>query len=216
MTWKEALQSSRVRGAIAFCVITFLLMFLFMPSYYRDVINPKKGFAMDDPFLNMFTPRDWYLPIFFILYVAVGHTFYAYFRNPAIVLVGVTTYCLVNILRTITMYLVTLEPPAGMILLADPISSALYPSTGFAKDLFFSGHVSTIMIVVFLEKNGLAKILKAVGTIVIAILLAWQRVHYTLDLLAAPVFTYVAFLIVQKYLEIRAGNGDLTSKSKSN
>jgi PAP2 superfamily C-terminal len=216
MTWKEALQSTRVRWAIVFCMITFLLMVLLMPAYYRDIINPKRGFQMDDPLLNFFTPRDWYMPIFFILYVAVGDTFYRYFRNPGIVLLGVTTYCAVNIVRTITMYIITLEPPSGMILLTDPISSALYPSTGFAKDLFFSGHVSTIMIVVLLEKNRLAKALKALGTVIIAVLLAWQRVHYTLDLLAAPVFTYLVFLIVQKYLEIRAENGGLAGNTESN
>ncbi len=187
-----------------------------MPVYYRDIIDPKEGFLFNDPFLNLFTPRDWYIPIFFILYVAVVQTIFSYVKSPSVVLVGVTTYCVVNILRTATMYILTLEPPSGMILLADPISSALYPSTGFAKDLFFSGHVSTIMIVVLIEKNRLAKALKILGTVIIGVLLAWQHVHYTLDLIAAPVFTYGVFLIVRKYFEIRVENDDLAESSKSN
>ncbi|CAN5246139.1 hypothetical protein BH09BAC3_BH09BAC3_35450 [soil metagenome] len=216
MTWKEAFLNARVRWAIIFCAVTFLLMFLYMPAYYRDVINPRKGILMNDPFLNLFTPRDWYLIIFFILYVAVGHTLFIYRNNPIVFITGVTTYCLVNILRTISMYLLTLEPPTGMILLRDPISSALYPETGFAKDLFFSGHVSTIMVVTLLDSNPISKGLKITGTVIIGVLLAWQRVHYTIDLLAAPAATYAAFLIVRKYFEIRAQNGDLSENTKTN
>ena len=213
MTWKEAFQNTRVRWAIIFCAVTFLLMFLYMPEYYRDVINPRKGILLNDPLLNMFTPRDWYIIIFFILYVAVAHTLFIY-RNDAVVFItGVTVYCAVNIVRTITMYALTLEPPAGMILLRDPISSALYPETGFAKDLFFSGHVSTIMVVTLLDTNPVSKALKVAGTVIIAVLLAWQHVHYTIDLLAAPVITYVVFLIVKKYFEISAENGDLSKNT---
>ncbi len=216
MTWKTALQSTRVRWAIAFCAITFLMMFLFMPIYYRDVIGPKEGILMNDLFLNFFTPRNWSLPVFVILYVAVIQAFIFYYNDAITVITAVTIYCGVNILRTVTMFALTLEPPTGMILLQDPISSALYPDTGFAKDLFFSGHVSTIMIVVLIEKNRLAKVLKIVGTLIIGVLLAWQHVHYTLDLVVAPLVTYGVFLIIRKYLEIGAENGDLAENTQTN
>ena len=91
---------------------------------------------------------------------------------------------------------------AGMILLADPISSIAYPDRGFAKDLFFSGHVSTMMVLVLIEKNRLAKILKITGTVIMGFLLAWQHVHYTIDLLAAPVITYGTFLLVKAALKL--------------
>ena len=101
----------------------------------------------------------------------------------------------------LTMYSVTLEPPAGMILLADPISSVLYPDNGFAKDLFFSGHVSTMVILVLLENNRIAKILKITGAAIVGVFLAWQHVHYTIDLLAAPFVTYWVFRKIQMSLE---------------
>ena len=107
------------------------------------------------------------------------------------------------------MYVVTLEPPVGMILLADPISSIAYPDRGFAKDLFFSGHVSTMMVLVLIEKNRLAKILKITGTVIMGFLLAWQHVHYTIDLLAAPVITYGIFLVIKAALKL----GDEASPS---
>ncbi|NOT76141.1 MAG: hypothetical protein HOP08_14535 [Cyclobacteriaceae bacterium] len=216
MTWGEELRTSRAKWAITFCAVTFLLMFLLMPVFYRDVITPKKGILLDDVFLNLFVPHNWSLPIFLILYLAVANTILRAVKDPETVILGVTVYCAVNLLRTLTMYLVTLEPPTGMILLVDPISSALYPDSGFAKDLFFSGHVSTIMIVVILEKKRVFKILNALGTVVIAILLAWQHVHYTLDLVAAPLATYGVFLLIRKYYRNGPEVAGTAGNTKSN
>lgn len=198
MTWKEFLQSNRGRWAVAFCLATLCMMVFYMPTYYQDVIGPKKGILLRDPILDLFTPVDWSLPVFIILYLAVAQTLLSSFRSPNVVLTGLTTYCVVNLIRMLTMYLLTLEPPADMILLVDPISIYLvYPDQGFAKDLFFSGHVSTLLILVFIDGNRNSKALKVIGTAMIAVFLAWQHVHYTIDLLAAPVVTYWVFIKVQ-------------------
>ena len=101
------------------------------------------------------------------------------------------------------MYAFTLEPPVGMILLADPISSILYPDSGFAKDLFFSGHISTIMIMVLVEENRIAKISKIIGATLMGVFLAWQHVHYTVDLLAAPIITYWVFGKIRNMLKFQ-------------
>ncbi|MEO6133412.1 MAG: phosphatase PAP2-related protein, partial [Saprospiraceae bacterium] len=63
----------------------------------------------------------------------------------------------------------------------------------FAKDLFFSGHVSTMTLLVLVEKKEWIKWVKAVFTLAIGILLAWQHVHYTIDLVVAPVVTILVF-----------------------
>ena len=100
------------------------------------------------------------------------------------------------------MYLVTLEPPAGMILLVDPIATFLvYPDSGFAKDLFFSGHVSSMVAIVLVENNKKIKDLKIITTVAIGLFLAWQHVHYTLDLIVAPFVTYWVFSIIRAVVE---------------
>lgn len=202
MTWKQALQTTRLRWVIAFCVCTLLIIVFYMPVFYQEIIGPKKGYFLADPVLNFFAPVNWSLTVFIILYLAVVHTVFTSLRKPSVALLGLTTYCVVNLLRIVTMYVITLEPPAGMILLADPISSIAYPDRGFAKDLFFSGHVSTMVVLVLIEKNRLAKILKITGTVIMGFLLAWQRVHYTIDLLAAPVITYGIFLLIKAALKL--------------
>ncbi len=201
MTWKEALNTSRYRWALAFCAATLLWMFLFVPFFYRDILTPKQGLLLDDYVLGFFTPIDLSLYIFIILYAATAQTILSHWNDPEVIIVAATVYVAMNIVRTATMYLLTLEPPTGIILLQDPISSLLYPDTGFAKDLFFSGHISTIMVTVFVERNAVARWLKTMGAAVMAILLAWQHVHYSIDLVVAPVATYAVFLIVRRALK---------------
>lgn len=202
ITWREWLGTRRGRTIIVFCLITLVSMVLFMPLYYRELLGPKVGILLDDPVLNLFTPADWSTAVFFILTVALVQTLVMYSNKPAILFAGIMTYCVVNILRAVTMYAITLEPPADMILLIDPISASLvYPEQAFAKDLFFSGHVSTMMAMVFVERNRLWYLVKLAGTLLMALFLAWQHVHYTVDLLAAPIITYLVYMAVNRYVK---------------
>ncbi|HRI80302.1 MAG TPA: hypothetical protein PLR06_12280 [Cyclobacteriaceae bacterium] len=202
MTWSLVLQSTRHRWAMAFCFGMMLLMVFYMSTFYQTVIQPKPGILLDDPILNVLTPRDWSLTIFIILYVSLIHIIYVSVKSPNTIVIGMTTYCAVNLIRMGTMYLLTLEPPPGMILLVDPIATFLvYPDNGFAKDLFFSGHVSSMMAILLVETNKRIKMVKIIGTIAVGIFLAWQHVHYTLDLIVAPFVTYGVFTVVRKVIE---------------
>lgn len=202
ITWREWLSARRGRTIIVFCLLTLVSMVLFMPLYYRELLGPKVGILLDDPVLNLFTPADWSTAVFFILTVALVQTLVMYSNKPAILFAGIMTYCVVNILRAFTMYAITLEPPADMILLIDPISASLvYPEQAFAKDLFFSGHVSTMMAMVFVERNRVWYLVKLAGTLLMALFLAWQHVHYTVDLVAAPIITYLVYMAVNRYVK---------------
>lgn len=201
ITWQEWLKTARGRGIILFCLVILVSMVLFMPVYYRELLGPKVGILLDDAVLNFFKPVDWSNAVFFILTVALVQTIIQYANKPAVLFAGIMTYCVVNVLRAFTMLAVTLEPPPDMILLIDPISASLvYPEQAFAKDLFFSGHVSTMMATIFVERNRVWYLLKTVGTALMALFLAWQHVHYTIDLVAAPIITYLVYLGVNRYI----------------
>lgn len=201
LTWRECVGSNRGRLAIVFSMAVILSMVLFMPYYYQEIIGPKVGILLNDPVLNLFTPIDWSNAVFFILTAALIQTMVMYSGNAEVFLTGVTSFCVVNILRTISMYIITLEPPADMILLIDPISASLvYPEKAFAKDLFFSGHVSSMMILVYIERNRVWYLVKIVATVLMALFLAWQHVHYSVDLIAAPFATYLVFLGVRRFV----------------
>ena len=211
MTWSYVIKSTRYRWAIAFCAGMISLMVLYMPTYYEEIIQTKPGIILNDLILNAFIPRNWSITIFIILYASLVHIIYVSVKNPNAIVVGMTTYCAVNLIRMGTMYTLTLEPPPGMILLVDPIATWLvYPDSGFAKDLFFSGHVSSMMAIVLVESNKRIKILKIVATVVVGVLLAWQHVHYTLDLVVAPFVTYAVFTIVRRLVERPGETNGLT------
>jgi hypothetical protein len=213
MTWKDALATQRCRWALLFSFAVLLMMVLYMPTFYQEIIGPKKGYYLDDPFLKLFKPMDWSLLIFAVLYVSVIQTLATAFRKPQVMLIGLTTYCAISVIRMGTMYMLTLEPPISMILLIDPVTASLvYPDTSFAKDLFFSGHVSTMMVFVLVEENKTARFLKIIGTSLVALLLAWQQVHYTLDLVAAPFVTVAVYALVRKILSL---SGSEVTQSKT-
>jgi PAP2 superfamily C-terminal len=160
---------------------------------------------MHDVVLGLFTPVNWSILIFSIIYLSIAQTFLSITRYPLEILLGLSTYLAVNLLRIVSMYLLTFEPPADMILLVDPVTSHFYPDGGFAKDLFFSGHVSTMTLMIILEKNRLMKRMKIVLTLVVALLLIWQHVHFTLDILVAPFVTYAVFHSLKWFLKSSPG-----------
>ena len=201
MTWRELIVSTRGRWAILLCIATVTMMVVYMPIYYLEVIGPKPGILLSDPVLNFFTPVDWSTAVFLILTIALIQTLISYSGSATIFTAAMMTFSVVNILRMFTMYAITLEPPADMILLIDPISALLvYPDRGFAKDLFFSGHVSSMVIMVLVERNRFWYLAKIGGTGLMALFLAWQHVHYAVDIIAAPIVTYLVFLGVKRYL----------------
>lgn len=202
MTWQDVIGTWRGRVAIIFCVATLGMIVFYMPHFYHDILTPKPGIRLEDPVLKMFTPRDWSLVVFFILYASIIQTLVMGYKQPEIVLVGLTAYSVVNIVRLFTMYGLTLEPPTDMILLLDPISSIAYPDKGFAKDLFFSGHVSTVFVLVLVEPNAIARYIKLAGTLTMAVLLAWQHVHYSIDLIAAFLVAWGAFILTRRMLPL--------------
>ncbi|HJW28176.1 MAG TPA: phosphatase PAP2-related protein [Saprospiraceae bacterium] len=200
-TWRELWRHRRARWYVAFCLVSLLMVIFYLPYYYGEVIEPKPGILWNDAVLDLFAPVNWSVFIFSIIYLSILLTVISIANKPGLLLVGATTYFLVSILRMVSMYVLTLEPPAGMVLLIDPITSNFYPDHGFAKDLFFSGHVSTMMLLVLVEKKRLFRYAKIIGTVVVGLLLAWQHVHYTLDLLVAPVVTFLVFSAVKSGLE---------------
>jgi membrane-associated phospholipid phosphatase len=104
-------------------------------------------------------------------------------------------YVVVNFLRIITLYLFTLETPEGIIPLVDPFLEkvAYGGNAAYTKDLFFSGHTSTLFIISLAEKRLGLRIALILSTILIGILLVWQRVHYTIDVIGALLVTFAVY-----------------------
>jgi hypothetical protein len=67
------------------------------------------------------------------------------------------------------------------------------------KDLFFSGHTATMVFVCFFLPDMRERKIAIGLTIVLVIFLLIQHVHYSLDILAAPLATWMSIRLA-KYL----------------
>jgi hypothetical protein len=192
--WKNALQNKRFLFHFILGLIGLVAFALFLPYFFIEILLPKPGEPWVDPILNFFTPRDWSIEIFVLIYLCslLGLAFNI--TDPKTILLGLQMYVVVSFMRLTSLYLFTLEAPEGIIPLSDPFLTVFaYGQPIYVKDLFFSGHISTLCVFLFIEKRRWLKILIFVSTLSVAILLAWQRVHYTLDMVAAPIVAWSAF-----------------------
>lgn len=192
--WKDAFKNKRFILHFIIGLIGLIAFAMVLPYFFIEILLPKTGKPMIDPILNFLTPRDWSIEIFVLIYLCSVLALVFNATSPKTILLGLQVYVVVNFMRITSLYLFTLEAPEGIIPLSDPFLTVFaYGQPIYVKDLFFSGHISTLCVFLFIEKRKTLKILILVSTVVVAVLLAWQRVHYTLDMMAAPIFTWVVF-----------------------
>jgi membrane-associated phospholipid phosphatase len=100
------------------------------------------------------------------------------------------------LLRIAAMYLMPLEPPPGIIELRDPFVEFFGGGRTLTRDLFFSGHTSTMFLLFLVMPGRRLRIAYACFTVIVGLCVVLQHVHYTVDVFAAPFFAYGAYMIV--------------------
>lgn len=199
VTWKDAFKSTPFKLYLVLNIIALIGFILLLPGYFNNVIQPKPGIQLNDWFMNLFTPMDWSNLIFIIIFGAPALFFIGNFKNPMAILLSLQCYVIVNYLRIASIYVFTLEAPEGLIPLIDPfLAKVAYGGNAvFVKDLFFSGHTSTLAIVYFIEKGKSLKTVLLLLTLVIGLLLIWQHIHYTIDVIGAWVISWLAYKVIR-------------------
>jgi hypothetical protein len=196
-TWAEAIANRTFLAQLIGWLLGLSLFIGILPHFLNDVLAPKPGILLNDFILNSFTPKDCSSVIFVFIIGAPVLFFVTNFLSPIQVLMSIQCYVVVNFTRMATLYLFTLEAPIGTIPLVDPFLElvAYGGNEVFVKDLFFSGHTSTLLIVFLIEKRKVIKLMFLFSTILVAFLLMWQWVHYTIDIIGAIFVTPVVYLI---------------------
>ena len=195
-TWKQALQNRYFAFGLVVSALLLAGLAIFMPYFFSEVIASKPGIPLNDVILNLLKPADWSWVIFTLIYSSTLLTLATNCKKPEVMAQGLATYTIVTWLRMGTIYLFTLEAPKGLIFLMDPFLSLLVYPDNFVKDLFFSGHVSTMTVFILIEPNKLLRWIKIIAALAVAILILAQHVHYTLDVIAAPFFTYGVYRLI--------------------
>ncbi len=200
LTWSEAIKNKSFNSKSLFFVVMTLLVVYFLPHYFHSVIGPKPGILLNDPLHHLLPPQDHSWIIFGLIYCSLLITLQGIWDKPLSVLLGLKCYLIITLLRMMTMFVITLEPPDNIIPLHDPIVDVIaYGGVAFNKDLFFSGHLASLTLFALLEVRTVFKNIIIFNSVIIAGLILVQHVHYTIDLVAAPVFTMVVFYLLKKY-----------------
>jgi len=195
--WANMLSSKNSRNQLILSLVLFFAMGA-INFHFMRMFQLRPGIYLNDPLLSWLHPTDFSTAIFIIEYLTVLIAIIANLSYPGRFVRGLQMYAFVILARTITIYLVPLEPPRDMIHLNDPIANLLlHTSEVFVtKDLFFSGHVAALTIIIFMSENKYVKLLALASTAIVGVLILWQHVHYSVDVIFAPVFSYVAYVIV--------------------
>lgn len=195
--WQIAWSSSEFRKKIIVGGVCLLVIVSLFPLFFEK-IEKRNGFVLQDWFLDQIPAYDVSVPIFIILYSISLLGFIRIYQSPSVAIMGMWCYVLLFLTRMITISLVALNPPTDFIPLVDPASVIFYGSNTITKDLFFSGHTSTLFIAALCFENKIDKIITFAASIAIGLLLLVQRVHYTIDILGAFIFCYAIWYLVKR------------------
>jgi hypothetical protein len=142
-------------------------------------------------------PHNVSVIIFIIIWGMGLLIIYRALYRPQIYILYCWSLIFLFILRLITISIFALNPPVGLIPLADPLTGIFYGQAIITKDLFFSGHMVTVTLTYLCLEKKLDRVLGIISIIAIAVLLVVQHIHYTIDIVAAPVFTYAVYKLVR-------------------
>ncbi len=191
--WREAWAQRPFRIGLLWVFLVGLPVAIGLPFFFGH-IELVPGILLNDPVLRAVGPVNVSWITFAVLYTTVVLSVSWISRRPWLVLRGLHAYVAVLVMRMVTMKAFTLEPPADIIPLVDPVTSIFYPGgVPFLKDLFFSGHTATLALMFCLVHGVPARLLTAVATAAVGTLVLVQHVHWTVDVLAAPFFVWLAW-----------------------
>ncbi|MDR3712604.1 MAG: phosphatase PAP2-related protein [Puia sp.] len=195
--WQSAWQSTRFRIMLLGSLIAITAILLTFPLFFQT-IEKREGIVINDWLLLRLPAYDVSVPIFFIIWCTVLFTLFRCLQNPDRLLILSWAYLFLCLTRMVTISLVTLDPPTHLVLLADPLSNFFYGRKFVTRDLFFSGHTSTLFLMSLCLPGRIDKMIAILATIAVGVLLLIQHVHYTLDVLTAPLFAWLVWRLAIK------------------
>lgn len=167
-----------------------------LPIFFNH-IEKRKGIQLHDWLLAAVTPHNVSPIIFTFIWGMILLIFVRALYKPVIYINYCWTLMFVSIFRLTCISLVPLQPPIGLVPLTDPLTGVFYGQALITKDLFFSGHTATLVLIYLCLEKKRDKQIALFSVIAVGVLLVIQHIHYTIDILAAPVFTYASFKIAR-------------------
>ncbi len=202
--WKDAFNTSDYTTKLLITVAIFVSGALQFPTYFRN-IQKRQGVVLNDFVLNNIPSIDVSTAIFAIIYGLLIYMLFRILKHPDLFLLFALTFVIETVFRMTTIYLFPLNAPVNLVFLHDTFAELLiYGDTEpVTKDLFFSGHTATMVMIWLFVRRPIEKALAGIATLILAFLLLIQHVHYTVDILGALFFTYLSYLIARRIVNLK-------------
>jgi PAP2 superfamily protein len=195
--WSDALAERRFRGE-ALLTFSALVAVLAAMTRFLTWVERRPGVVLPDAVLAMIPPRDVTWVTFALIYAGLLTAVAVLLPHPRRLVRGAQAYVVMILLRMVVMSVTPLEAPPGMIALQDPLVQVFGTGEPFTKDLFFSGHTSTMALLTLLAPGRATRLFFLACTVAVAGCVLWQHVHYTVDVLVAPLFAFASCAIVSR------------------
>lgn len=195
--WRLTLQVKSFRDKILISAILLGVCAFLAPVLFQ-FIQEREGPTLNDYLLSWLPAHDLSVPVFSLLYVLVLLGIISLLHNPQLFLQTLQAYLILTITRFITMLLIPLNPPLNIIELNDPLVQLFFYQQSITKDLFFSGHTSILILLALSVSHKGVKIVQFSGALLVACMLLVQHAHYTVDVVFAPLFSWLALMLAKK------------------
>jgi hypothetical protein len=185
----------RIRFALT---VSALVVALAALARFLEWNEARPGATLSDPVLALLAPRDLTWLTFSLIYLGLVLGVARLAKEPRALVLALQAYVVMVVLRIAAMAVTPLEAPPGMIPLHDPLVRLFGPGKLLTKDLFFSGHTSTLFLLALAVPGPRWKAFFVLCTAAVAFCVLAQHVHYAVDVLAAPLFAYASFRIARR------------------
>jgi membrane-associated phospholipid phosphatase len=199
ISWSKAWQERRFRNKTIIALLLVAIILTLLPTFFA-FIEKREGMVLQDYVLDAIPAIDVSIPTFVIIWSTVLLVFFRIYQNPRLFLVVAYGFILMCMARVLTISMLPLNPPAGLIVLKDPIANIAYGGNGIfiTKDLFYSGHTGNMFLFFLCLERKWDKIFALTASFLVGILVMIQHIHYSIDVIAAFIFTYFIYLGAKK------------------
>ena len=198
--WSYYLKNKNYRLTIIITIV-FLIPVILSLTNFLAFNETRTGAIINDPFLKLFNPIDLTWVTFSLIYGALIIAMIYFVQFPVLLLTALQSYGIMIIFRMLTMYSLPLNPPENIIMLEDPFVQFFGNGDVLLKDLFFSGHTSTMFLLFLISRKKSLKYIFLLCTILVGLCVLLQHVHYTVDAITAPFFAYGSYMISRLILK---------------
>jgi membrane-associated phospholipid phosphatase len=197
--WHIAFGEKKFRNKFIAVFILLLITLSCLPAFFQH-IEKRNGAVLNDIMLNNIKPYNVSLYIFAIIWLVTILMLLRALQQPGIFMVLLLSFTLLTISRIVSISCFALNPPLNLIPLKDPLSNFFYGNTFITKDLFFSGHTATMFLMYLCLTQKPDKYIALTATFLVGFLVLLQHVHYSVDVLAAPLLTYIIYRIAKAWV----------------